>query len=84
MQVDAAKKLFTVDDYYRMAAAGIIGPDERVELIDGEIYEMSPIGSRHLGGVNRATVHSPGVRWSVFNILFSSAITRNPNRMWFS
>jgi Uma2 family endonuclease len=55
MPIETTKKLFTVDEYYRMADAGILGPEDRVELIDGEIIEMSPIGSRHLGCVNRAT-----------------------------
>ena len=53
MRVEAPKKLFSVDEYYRMAEAGILGPEDRVELIDGEIIEMSPIGARHLGCVNR-------------------------------
>ena len=55
MQTDAARRLFTVDDYYRMAEVGILRPEDRVELIDGEIIEMSPIGNRHAGCVNRAT-----------------------------
>ena len=55
MQIETTKKLFTVDEYYRMADAGILTPHDRVELIDGEIIEMSPIGTRHLGCVNRAT-----------------------------
>jgi len=54
MQTDATKKLFTVDEYYRMADAGILTQEDRVELIDGEIIEMSPIGIRHLGCVNAA------------------------------
>lgn len=47
-----AEKLyrFTVEDYYQMAEAGVIGPDERVELLEGQVYTMSPIGPFH-GGV---------------------------------
>ena len=47
MRIEISKKLFTVDDYYRMAEAGILTEDDRVELIDGEILQMSAIGSRH-------------------------------------
>jgi Uma2 family endonuclease len=42
----------TVDDYYRMAEVGILDPEARVELIDGEIIDMAPPGSPHA-----ATVH---------------------------
>jgi Uma2 family endonuclease len=52
MRTETSRKRFTVDDYYRMADAGILAPGERVELIDGEIIQMSPIGTRHLGCVN--------------------------------
>ena len=38
---------FTVKDYHRMAEADVFEPDDRVELVDGEVFEMAPIGSRH-------------------------------------
>ena len=46
---------FTVDDYYAMAEAGILSHDERVELLNGEIFLMSPIGSSHAYSVNWLT-----------------------------
>jgi len=46
---------FTVDEYARMAEAGILGEDDRVELLEGEIVEMAPIGPPHAGCVNRLT-----------------------------
>ena len=43
----------TVDEYYRMAESGSFAPDARVELIDGEIIDMPPIGNRHMAHVDR-------------------------------
>jgi Uma2 family endonuclease len=48
-----APRLFTVDDYYRMADAGILTQDDRVELIEGVIIQMPPVGSRHSWSVRR-------------------------------
>ncbi|HEX9581196.1 MAG TPA: Uma2 family endonuclease [Gemmatimonadales bacterium] len=43
---------FTVDEYYRLAERGILHHDDRVELIHGEVVQMTPIGARHAGRVN--------------------------------
>jgi Uma2 family endonuclease len=37
----------TVDDYHRLGEAAILGEDDRVELLEGQLVEMSPIGPRH-------------------------------------
>jgi Uma2 family endonuclease len=45
-----------VHDFHRMGEAGILGPEDRVELIEGELVEMTPIGAAHAGatlGLNR-------------------------------
>jgi Uma2 family endonuclease len=43
----------TLDEYHRMAEAGVLAPDARVELIEGEVIDMAPIGSRHASVVKR-------------------------------
>src|SRR5215211_5706994 len=55
MSVQIAKRCFTVAQYNRMGEAGILTEDDRVELIEGEIIEMSPIGRRHAACVGRLT-----------------------------
>jgi Uma2 family endonuclease len=55
MSVQVARRYFNVTEFYRMAAAGVFSEDDRVELIEGEILEMSPIGSRHAACVDRLT-----------------------------
>ena len=44
---------YTLDDYHRMGEAGIFHEDSRVELIEAEIVDMTPIGSRHASVVAR-------------------------------
>ncbi|MDY6785457.1 MAG: Uma2 family endonuclease [Cyanobacteriota bacterium] len=46
---------FTVDEYHKMIQAEILTEDDRVELLAGEIVQMSPIGTRHAACVNRLT-----------------------------
>jgi Uma2 family endonuclease len=41
------RKLFSVEEYERMAEAGILSADDRLELIEGEIIKMAPIGVDH-------------------------------------
>lgn len=45
----------TVAEYYDMPRTGLIEPDERVELIEGEVIRMPPIGDRHGGAVEELT-----------------------------
>lgn len=47
------QRRFTVSEYHRMAEAGILGEDDSVELINGQLYVMSPIGSQHAACVRR-------------------------------
>ncbi len=53
MAMPLAHRRFTVDEYHRMAEVGILGEDDRVELLDGEIVLMTPIGARHASTVAR-------------------------------
>ena len=45
----------TVDEYYRMGEVGLLASDARVELIEGEIIDMAPIGISHSSVVNQLT-----------------------------
>lgn len=49
------KRRFTIKEYYQMAEAGILTERDRVELIEGEVVEMTPIGVRHASTVDRLT-----------------------------
>lgn len=53
MSVQLVRRRFTVEEYRKMAETGILAEGDRVELIEGEIVEMSPIGRRHAAHVRR-------------------------------
>jgi Uma2 family endonuclease len=53
--LDLPRRALTVDEYHRMGEAGVFAPDERVELIEGELIPMAPIGGGHIQAVNRLT-----------------------------
>jgi Uma2 family endonuclease len=53
MSTKLLTRRFTVTEYHQMNAAGILTEDDRVELINGEIIEMSPIGRKHASCVRR-------------------------------
>ena len=54
-EVLAGRHRFTVDEFLAMEAAGILYKSDRVELIDGVIIIMPPIGDRHVSGSNWGT-----------------------------
>lgn len=75
MSVLLEKRLFTVDEYYKMAEAGILREDDRVELIGGEIIQISPIGNRHAAIVDQLiyllrSLMEKGIRIRIQNPLY--------------
>jgi Uma2 family endonuclease len=52
-QLAISHHLLTVNDYHRMAEAGIFAENQHIELINGELFDMPPIGSFHAGLVTR-------------------------------
>lgn len=55
MLAETQRKRFTTDEYHQITEAGILGENDRVELIEGEILEMAAIGSFHAACVGRLT-----------------------------
>lgn len=53
MNLREKQRLFTTGEYYQMAESGILSEEDHVELVEGQVVEMSPIGSRHAACVDR-------------------------------
>jgi Uma2 family endonuclease len=84
LEAEVRKRRFGVAEYHRMAEAGILGEGDRVELADGEIVEMTPIGWRHVRAVTILTQllagTLPGYYVSVQNpIVFGEHDERQPD-----
>jgi Uma2 family endonuclease len=61
MAVAVEKRLLSAGEFYRLCQAGILGPHERVELADGELVRMTPIGpGHHAPAMPRSSVASRG------------------------
>ncbi len=65
-----ARKRFTVTEYHQMIEAGVLKEDDRVELLNGEIIEMSPIGPRHASCVKRliAVLSARITKWAILDV----------------
>ena len=50
---DVERRQFTVAEFARMGEIGIFSQQERVELLEGEIIQMNPVGARHVAVVNQ-------------------------------
>ena len=53
MALEIPRHRFTAHEFEQMGIAGIFDEDDRLELLDGDIVEMSPLGPRHVSTINR-------------------------------
>jgi Uma2 family endonuclease len=53
--IEPTRYRFTAEVYHRMGEAGIFAPHERVELIEGDIIQLAPVGDPHINAVDRLT-----------------------------
>ncbi|MCE2424069.1 MAG: Uma2 family endonuclease [Pseudomonadales bacterium] len=74
-RVDKPKRRrLTVDDFAKMCEAGILTTDDRVELIDGELIEMPPMGPEHAGIVNRLANVLPALVSRIADVRTQSSV----------
>ena len=72
------KRKLSIEEYHRMAEVNILDPDERIELIDGEIVRMSPIGNKHLGIVSRINALLTSRLLGKYNLHVQSPVKIDP------
>ena len=73
----------TVEAYHALAASGAIGPDERVELVNGQVLAMSAVAGPHIMVVARLTLHFAGIAAQMsprtFDVLVQSPLRLGPH-----
>lgn len=70
VMLGTATHRFTVEDYDRMAETGILQPDERVELLEGQIVDMTPASPFHAGSGSQLNAVFAGLsrgRWIIWS-----------------
>jgi Uma2 family endonuclease len=69
----------TVEDFHRLGDAGVLHEDDRVELIEGELIDMAPIGSRNAACVRRLTELFYAQAQNEFQVSIQSPIRLGPH-----
>jgi hypothetical protein len=68
LPAEITRHRFTVEEYHKMAEAGVFSEDDRVELMEGEVLQMTPIGWRHarcVSNLNMLLARFAGTRYVV-------------------
>ncbi len=68
---------FTVEEYYRMGEVGILAPDARVELLNGQIYDLLPVGPFHCGVETRLQTFFFGAAKGLYTVRIQNPVHLN-------
>ena len=68
---------FTVEDYHRLVDAGVLGEDDRVELLDGDLVVMAPISGPHRGVVDWLAMFFTDARQGRYNVGVQNPVLLN-------